>query len=65
MTYVLRWRMAFARDALRSGASSLDAIALRCGYSSASAFSTAFSRFVGQPPGAFARAQIGRVDQLP
>lgn len=60
MAYMLRWRMAFARGALRSGTLSLDSIAANCGYGSASAFSTAFSRFVGRPPGAFAREQIGQ-----
>ena len=56
MTYVLQWRMAFARDALRFSDRSLDEIADEAGYASASAFSRAFKRFVGQPPACFARA---------
>jgi len=34
----------------------LDEVARRVGYGSASTFSTAFSRHVGQPPGRYARA---------
>lgn len=55
--YLLRWRMALAKDALRHGRGSLEDIAERVGYRSASAFSTAFSRKVGCPPGEFARMQ--------
>lgn len=57
MEYLLGWRMAVAKDLLRSGSLALDEVARRVGYSSASTFSTAFSRHVGQPPGRFARAQ--------
>jgi len=42
--------MALAKDLLRQPNSRLTAIAEQVGYSSASAFSTAFSRYVGQPP---------------
>jgi AraC-like DNA-binding protein len=55
MTYVLQWRMAFARDALKFSDRSIDEIAFESGYASASAFSTAFTRSVGQPPARFAR----------
>jgi AraC-like DNA-binding protein len=55
MTYALQWRMAVARDALRFGGRSLDEIARATGYNSASSFSTAFTRTVGQPPARFAR----------
>jgi AraC-like DNA-binding protein len=55
MTYALQWRMAVARDALRFGGRSLDEIARATGYSSASAFSTAFTRTVGRSPARFAR----------
>jgi AraC-like DNA-binding protein len=54
MTYLLNWRMALARDALRSGSGRLSEIAFACGYASASAFSTAFSRTVGCPPARYA-----------
>ncbi|MFC6445172.1 AraC family transcriptional regulator [Shinella zoogloeoides] len=55
MEYLLAWRMAVAKDLLRSGALALDEVARRVGYGSASTFSTAFSRHVGQPPGRYAR----------
>jgi transcriptional regulator GlxA family with amidase domain len=55
MTYVLKWRIAFARDALKFSDRSLDEIAHETGYGSASAFSTAFSRLVGRSPASFAR----------
>ncbi|MBR0683490.1 AraC family transcriptional regulator [Roseomonas eburnea] len=55
MEYLLAWRMAVAKDLLRSRTIALDEVARRVGYGSASTFSTAFSRHVGQPPGRFAR----------
>lgn len=55
MEYLMRWRMALAKDLLRSGGTTLTEIADRIGYGSASAFSTAFSRHVGVPPGRYAR----------
>ena len=60
MEYLLAWRMALAKDLLRGGALALDEVARRVGYGSASTFSTAFSRHVGQPPGRFARGREGR-----
>jgi AraC-like DNA-binding protein len=56
MEYLLGWRMAVAKDLLRREDLALAAVAERVGYSSASTFSTAFSRHVGQPPGRYARA---------
>ncbi|SOC81671.1 AraC-type DNA-binding protein [Ensifer adhaerens] len=53
--YLTRWRMALAKDALLRGAKTLDRIADDIGYESASAFSTAFRRRLGCPPGQFAR----------
>lgn len=55
MEYLLGWRMALAKNLLRRGELSLKAVAERVGYGSASTFSTAFSRHVGQAPGRFAR----------
>jgi AraC-like DNA-binding protein len=52
--YLTQWRMALAKDALRSGAGRLNEIAFACGYQSASAFSTAFSRVVGCSPARYA-----------
>jgi AraC-like DNA-binding protein len=56
MEYLLAWRMAVARDLLRRQDCGIAEVAERVGYSSASTFSTAFSRHVGQPPGRYARA---------
>jgi AraC-like DNA-binding protein len=55
MEYVLSWRMAVARDLLRRQDMPVGEVAERVGYGSASTFSTAFSRHVGQPPGRYAR----------
>lgn len=56
MEYLLGWRMALAKDLLRQQDIGLAQVAERVGYSSASTFSTAFSRYVGQPPSRFARS---------
>jgi AraC-like DNA-binding protein len=56
MEYLLAWRMAVAKDLLRREGLGLAEVAERVGYGSASTFSTAFSRHVGQPPGRYARA---------
>jgi AraC-like DNA-binding protein len=56
MEYLLAWRMALAKDLLRRRKLAIAEVAQRVGYGSASTFSTAFSRFVGQPPGRYARA---------
>jgi len=50
MEYLLAWRMAVAKDLLRRDDLGIAEVAERVGYSSASTFSTAFSRHVGQPP---------------
>lgn len=55
MQYVLDWRMALAKDLLRRGETAIDQVAGQIGYSSASTFSTAFSRHVGVPPGRYMR----------
>jgi AraC-like DNA-binding protein len=56
MEYLLTWRMAMARTLLRQEDLGISEVAERIGYSSASTFSTAFSRHVGQPPRQYARA---------
>jgi AraC-like DNA-binding protein len=56
MEYLLAWRMAVAKDLLRRHDLGLAEVAERVGYGSASTFSTAFCRHVGQPPGRYARA---------
>lgn len=55
--YLARWRMALAKDALMRGEKTLERIAEEIGYESASAFSTAFRKRLGCPPGRFARAE--------
>ena len=55
MEYLLAWRMAVAQDLLRQNELAVAEVAERVGYGSASTFSTAFSRYVGQPPKRFAR----------
>ena len=59
MEYLLAWRMALAKNLLRSQALGIAEVAERVGYGSASTFSTAFSRHVGQPPGRYAAAGPG------
>jgi AraC-like DNA-binding protein len=56
MEYLLAWRMALAKDLLRRHELALTEVAERVGYGSASTFSTAFSRYEGQPPSRYARA---------
>lgn len=57
MEYLLAWRMAVARRWLGDGELALAQVAERVGYGSASTFSTAFARHVGEPPGRYARAR--------
>lgn len=56
--YLLRWRMAVAKDTLRYSRCSLEEIAEKVGYRSASAFSTAFSQRVGCPPSEYAKMSL-------
>jgi transcriptional regulator GlxA family with amidase domain len=58
MEYLLAWRMALAKDLLRREERSVAEVAQCVGYSSASTFSVAFARHVGQPPARYARAQM-------
>jgi AraC-like DNA-binding protein len=51
MRYFTDWRMTVARDLLRTPDIALTDVAERVGYSSMYAFSTAFRRHHGQPPG--------------
>ncbi len=57
MEYLVAWRMALAKDLLRQQTLAIAEVAQRVGYGSASTFSTAFSRHVGQPPGRYARTR--------
>jgi AraC-like DNA-binding protein len=55
--YLLAWRMALAKNLLRRNEGGVAEVAERVGYSSASAFSVAFTRYVGLPPARYAREQ--------
>jgi AraC-like DNA-binding protein len=55
MEYLLAWRMALAKDLLRKSDIAIATVAEKVGYGSASTFSTAFSRHVGQAPSHYAR----------
>jgi AraC-like DNA-binding protein len=55
MRYVARWRMHMAASWLRDDDAPLAHVASRLGYQSEAAFSRAFKRFVGVPPGAARR----------
>jgi len=57
MAYLLTWRMALAKNLLRRKEGGLAEIAQRVGYSSASAFSVAFTRHVGLPPTRYAQSE--------
>lgn len=56
MEYLLAWRMARAKQLLLRHGGGVAEVAQQVGYGSASAFSVAFARHVGQPPMRFARA---------
>ncbi|WP_158781420.1 AraC family transcriptional regulator [Pantoea sp. BAV 3049] len=58
MEYLLAWRMALAKNLLREQGVGMAEIAQRVGYSSASAFSVAFTRYVGLPPARYAREEV-------
>ena len=55
MAYVTRWRMLLAMDALSNEDVTVSALADQLGYRSEAAFSRAFKRVVGLPPGAVKR----------
>ncbi|HEY9138135.1 MAG TPA: AraC family transcriptional regulator [Terriglobus sp.] len=55
MEYLLSWRMALAKRKLRERELSMEEVAESVGYSSASTFTVAFARHVGEPPARYAR----------
>ncbi|QBK04216.1 AraC family transcriptional regulator [Hylemonella gracilis] len=57
MSYLQAWRMALAKQLLREGENAITNIAERVGYGSVSAFGVAFTRYVGVPPGRYARGE--------
>jgi AraC-like DNA-binding protein len=56
LTYVSRWRLETAAGLLQDGALALAEVAARVGYESEAAFSKAFRRRFGTPPGAYRRS---------
>jgi AraC-like DNA-binding protein len=65
MEYLLAWRMAVAKNLLRRHDLGIGEVAERVGYGSASTFSTAFSRHVGQPPSRYARESQNVASNVP
>jgi len=64
MQYLTDWRMALARDQLRTGELGMATIARTIGYSSPYAFAAAFRRHHGEPPGAWRQREALREQQL-
>jgi len=60
MQYLTRWRMQLAAVRLRESNAKVIEIALDVGYESEAAFSRAFRREVGEPPGSWRRASRSR-----
>jgi AraC-like DNA-binding protein len=58
MQYLTRWRVVLAAHLLRGGEANLGRIAESVGYESEAAFSRAFKRQFGAPPGAWRRAGL-------
>ena len=56
LEYLARWRMTLAARLLTESGATITEIATRVGYGSDAAFNKAFSRIIGQPPGAFRRS---------
>lgn len=63
MRYLARWRMHVALDRMAEEGASPGDLAFRLGYTSEAAFSRAFKRLMGVPPGAARRAGA-RVERL-
>jgi AraC-like DNA-binding protein len=56
--YLLAWCMAMAKNLLWRKEGGVAEVAERVGYSSANAFSVAFTRYVGLSPSRYAREEI-------
>lgn len=63
LDYLIRWRMAVASAALKTGEQKLADIAVKVGYASESAFSMAFKRHHNESPGRHRSASRGRRDR--
>jgi AraC-like DNA-binding protein len=60
MQYLTNWRMQLAANALLSGMDNIAEIAEQVGYESEAAFSRAFKKAVGMPPGEWRRTRTGQ-----
>jgi AraC-like DNA-binding protein len=60
MQYLARWRMQVAARLLADGAAKVSAVGLAVGYESEAAFSRAFRKVAGVPPGAWRARGAGR-----
>ena len=58
--YLTSWRMQIAARSLRETRMTIERVAERCGYKSASAFSKAFKRALGVSPAAYRRGEQER-----
>jgi len=58
MRYLIRWRLALAAEALRTGSDSVARVAERNGYATEAAFSRAFKREFGVAPSAWRRGAL-------
>jgi AraC-like DNA-binding protein len=65
MEYLTAWRMALAKTYLDQEDLGMEEIAGRVGYGSASAFSTAFTRFVGVPPSRYGSQPVQGQERAP
>jgi AraC-like DNA-binding protein len=63
--YLTDWRMALARDHLRTGELAMTHIARSLGYSSPYAFAAAFRRHHGEPPGTWRQRESLRAQTRP
>jgi AraC-like DNA-binding protein len=62
MQYLANWRMQLAANHLLSGLESVAAIANRVGYDSEAAFSRAFKKSVGTPPGQWRKLRCEQIN---
>lgn len=65
LTYLLNWRMSLAARGLRDGRASVSALALSLGYTSESAFSSAFKRRMGMAPRLYRAGAVDAVTPAP
>ena len=59
MQYLANWRMQLAANHLLTGTDSVAEVAERVGYESEAAFSRAFKKAVGVPPGQWRKHRAG------